>query len=302
MPFRPGLARLASKSASSTRWLARQSKDPLVKQRASNPSSYRSRSAFKLIELDRTYKFLKHDDIRAVVDLGAAPGGWCQVVAERMGWTVGDVKMSEAEDAAMRGGFGLKPDAKVAKYGSWSSDNNSDPLDELGLNGDEALEEDTAVTGQKGRGTIIAVDLLDVYPIPGVKTLKMDFLSPQTTEYIRALLPASVDGKVDVILSDMAANFTGNRVRDIEASLDICNAVFQFAQKHLRASASIGRTRGGVLVLKHFAHPLSMAFRKDVLEANFHDVQYRKPDSSRGESSEGYWVCMGWKPQSSAGT
>lgn len=64
---------------SSTRWLKRQLNDPYVLE--AQKRGYRSRSAFKLIELDDRFRFLSKGD--RVVDLGAAPGGWCQVAAER---------------------------------------------------------------------------------------------------------------------------------------------------------------------------------------------------------------------------
>lgn len=66
---------------SSTRWLARQLNDPYVAQARSE--GYRSRSAFKLIELDDRLRFLKRG--ARVLDLGAAPGGWSQVVRTRIG-------------------------------------------------------------------------------------------------------------------------------------------------------------------------------------------------------------------------
>ncbi len=66
---------------SSTRWLQRQLNDPYVE--AAREAGYRSRAAFKLIELDEKYGFLKKD--RKVLDLGTAPGGWCQVAVERCG-------------------------------------------------------------------------------------------------------------------------------------------------------------------------------------------------------------------------
>ena len=49
--------------------------------------------------------------------------------------------------------------------------------------------------------------------------------------------------------------------------------------------------------LKHFGHALTMDFRRKVLEPNFRGVYYDKPEGSRSESTEGYWVCKGWKPQ-----
>jgi 23S rRNA (uridine2552-2'-O)-methyltransferase len=67
--------------ASSTRWLARQLNDPYVAQ--AKAKGYRSRAAFKLIELDDKFHFLKPG--ARVLDLGAAPGGWSQVARARVG-------------------------------------------------------------------------------------------------------------------------------------------------------------------------------------------------------------------------
>jgi 23S rRNA (uridine2552-2'-O)-methyltransferase len=69
------------RKASSTRWLQRQLNDPYVA--AAGRAGYRSRAAFKLGELDDRFKFLKRG--ARVVDLGAAPGGWSQIAAERAG-------------------------------------------------------------------------------------------------------------------------------------------------------------------------------------------------------------------------
>lgn len=65
---------------SSTRWLERQLNDPYVKR--AQAEGYRSRAAYKLIELDERFGFLK--GARRVVDLGIAPGGWTQVVRRRL--------------------------------------------------------------------------------------------------------------------------------------------------------------------------------------------------------------------------
>jgi 23S rRNA (uridine2552-2'-O)-methyltransferase len=67
------------RTASSARWLTRQLNDPYVRQ--AQAAGYRSRAAFKLAELDDRFALLK--GVRAVVDLGVAPGGWSQVAAQR---------------------------------------------------------------------------------------------------------------------------------------------------------------------------------------------------------------------------
>jgi 23S rRNA (uridine2552-2'-O)-methyltransferase len=64
------------RTASSTRWLERQLNDPYVKQ--AKAEGYRSRAAYKLLELDEKFGLLR--GLQRVVDLGIAPGGWAQVV------------------------------------------------------------------------------------------------------------------------------------------------------------------------------------------------------------------------------
>ena len=68
-----------NRTAQSTRWLQRQLNDPYVRQ--AKAEGWRSRAAFKLMELDEKFGLLK--GVRAVVDLGVAPGGWAQVVRKR---------------------------------------------------------------------------------------------------------------------------------------------------------------------------------------------------------------------------
>jgi 23S rRNA (uridine2552-2'-O)-methyltransferase len=65
--------------ASSNMWLERQRRDPYVKRAVKE--SYRARSAFKLIEMDTKYKFIKPGDV--IVDIGAAPGSWSQVAVQQ---------------------------------------------------------------------------------------------------------------------------------------------------------------------------------------------------------------------------
>ena len=67
------------RTASSARWLTRQINDHYVKR--AKDEGYRSRAAYKLAELDDRFALLK--GVKAVIDLGIAPGGWAQIVARR---------------------------------------------------------------------------------------------------------------------------------------------------------------------------------------------------------------------------
>lgn len=218
MVFRASPILSKKPNSSSRSWLARQARDPYVRQRLTGPSSYRSRSAFKLLELDKNWGgFLSKGDVRAVVDLGAAPGGWSQVVAEKLGW--------------------INP----APF-----DSEMDDMLDFGLGDQDGTKQDDIRSGEAGRGVIVAVDLLPIAPIPGVHTLQTDFLSPRASSAVRAALitPQNPSGMADIILSDMAANFTGNRVRDTEMSLDICRSVFEFAKDNLRVRDTKQGTKG----------------------------------------------------------
>jgi 23S rRNA (uridine2552-2'-O)-methyltransferase len=242
-----------SVSPSSRAWLASHFRDPYVKARLSHPE-FRSRSAFKLIEMHQQYGNFLTRNVNTVVDLGAAPGGWSQVVAGKMGWTT-EAEMEtlglrrwgvKGKDRTHRKA-GLRPnDGEEKQQDSWSG-----PAAE-GKTRDayEMLYGTESEQPQRGRGTIVAADLLYIPPIPGVRTLQIDFLSPEAGNLIRAMLmsPSNPKGKADLILSDMAANFTGNQARDTEASLDICLAVYQFVKTNLRTVQETGKKYSGTLL------------------------------------------------------
>ena len=227
MSFRPSPTLHKKLSSASRSYLSRQSRDPYVKQRNASPNAYRSRSAFKLLELNTAWgSFLSKKDIRAVVDLGAAPGGWSQVVAEKLGWIDAAALDWDGSDVAHDNGFrsGRVPggEMNVDASSPWGS--------------------------KHGRGIIVSVDLLPMAPIPGVHTMQMDFLTPQAGAAVKAALstPENPSGMADIILSDMAANFSGYKTRDVESSLDICQSVFDFAKDNLQVAIK-GR-RGGTLL------------------------------------------------------
>ncbi len=96
---RPRLKKSRKRKASSTRWLQRQLSDPYVAE--ARRRGYRSRAAFKLAEIDDRFNLLA--GARRAVDLGAAPGGWSQVLRERMGAGAQIVAVDLLEMAAIPG-------------------------------------------------------------------------------------------------------------------------------------------------------------------------------------------------------
>jgi 23S rRNA (uridine2552-2'-O)-methyltransferase len=85
------------RKTASTRWLQRHLNDPYVEE--AKRRGYRSRAAFKLIEIDDKYRLLKPG--MTVVDLGAAPGGWSQIAAERVGSVEGRGQVLAVDLAAI---------------------------------------------------------------------------------------------------------------------------------------------------------------------------------------------------------
>ena len=104
------LARARRRKASSVRWLQRQLNDPYV--RAAQEAGYRSRAAFKLIDLAGAAGLLRPG--HRVVDLGAAPGGWSQVAAARVGPAGRVVAADTAALAPIDGVVALVLDARAA--------------------------------------------------------------------------------------------------------------------------------------------------------------------------------------------
>jgi 23S rRNA (uridine2552-2'-O)-methyltransferase len=202
----------------STRWLTRQLNDPYVEE--AKRRGYRSRAAFKLSEIDDKYHLLRPG--MSVVDLGAAPGGWSQVAAQRI---------------------------KV----------------------------------MTGKGTVIAVDVLEMEPISGVTALKLDLTDPDAADRIEEALNGK---KADLVMSDMHAPATGHKPTDhlrimglVEAALDVAEDVLApggtFLAKVLQGGA------GKELVAR--------------LNSSFAKVRHVKPKASRAESAEMYVLATGFR-------
>lgn len=180
-------------SSSSKQWLTRQRSDPFVK--AAQSQHYRARSAFKLIQMNEKYRFLRRGAI--VVDCGAAPGGWAQVAAEK----VVSKSHSTVVDA-------LSIDARKPDTDDLSNDTLCEPTTKI--------ENPNAKTQD---GSVIAIDLLPIEPIPGVTVIQGNFLEPRVQAQVRHALGRR---RVDVVCSDMAPSFSGNHCSDHAKSM-VCN-------------------------------------------------------------------------------
>jgi 23S rRNA (uridine2552-2'-O)-methyltransferase len=201
-------------SPASQRWLSRQLNDPYV--RAAQAQGWRSRAAFKLIELDDRFKLIRPG--MRVLDLGAAPGGWTQVAVKR------------------------------------------------------------------GAARVVGLDLLEMDPVPGATLLQGDFADPTMPARLTALL----EGRADLVLSDMAPNTTGHGATDHLRIVALAEAALDFATEVL--------AEGGGFVAKVFqgGAERDMLVR---LKQDFATIRHAKPPASRRESSELYVVATGFRPR-----
>ena len=130
------------------------------------------------------------------------------------------------------------------------------------------------VVGPTGR--VIAIDLLPMEPIPGVEFVEGDFTAPETLQALRNLVGSK---PVDLVMSDMAPNMSGNRTMDQPRSLALLDEALAFAREVLRP--------GGDLLLKAFQGEGIDALTRD-LKRDFRTVKTLKPKASRPESREIY--------------
>ncbi len=202
---------------SSKLWLERQLNDPYVAR--AKREGFRSRAAYKLTEIDDKYRLLKPG--MTVVDLGAAPGGWSQVAAKRIG---------------------------IAS----------------------------------GKGRVIAIDLLEMPEIAGVTFAQLDFLASDAPERLMAMM----DGRADVVMSDMAANTTGHRKTDQLRMVGLVETAAAFAGEVLKP--------GGTFLAKTFQSGADAELMAQ-LKRDYASVRHVKPAASRQDSSERYMLATGFR-------
>lgn len=133
--------------------------------------------------------------------------------------------------------------------------------------------------------TVLAVDLLPLEPMPKVKTLKLDFTAHDSLQILAIELKCDEkeEQNVDLIISDLCANLTGNSCVDNANNLNLWELAFKLTCGIL--------VKNGHFVIKYFESQESIRFRRD-LEKSFNQVHVFKPKASRSESSEKYFICL----------
>jgi 23S rRNA (uridine2552-2'-O)-methyltransferase len=141
----------------------------------------------------------------------------------------------------------------------------------------------TRVRSTNERPLVVAIDYLDMNPVPGVVFLNKDFLDADAPTALRAAIGG---GGVDVVLSDMAAPTTGHRQTDHLRTIQLCEAAAEFAASVLRP--------GGNFVAKVFRGGAEAELLAR-LKREFTTLHHVKPPSSRPESVELYLVAKGFR-------
>jgi len=165
---------------------------------------YRSRAAFKLIQIDDKENILKKN--LNIVDLGCAPGGWSQVVSKKL----------------------------------------------------------------NGTGSIVAIDILDMPKIKGVKFIKSD---------LRDLDETRLNNPIDIVISDIAPNISGVGLIDNTNMIDLLEIELSIVDKTL--------VKGGNYLAKCFQGE-SLEFLKKEINKRFNSYKRIKPGASRNSSNEIY--------------
>ena len=199
----------SKKRKKSNTWKIKQHRDQFFKK--SKTLGYRSRSAFKLIELNKKFKFIKKNT--NLLDLGSFPGGWTQVASQII----------------------------------------------------------------KG-GKIMSIDIREMEPINNVNFVRGNILESKIKNKINSYFAA----KLDVIISDMAADTTGSKSLDSIRTNQLCADVINFSKETLKPR--------GVLISKLFMGDDFLEV-KNLAKSIFKNVNFFKPESSRKESKETYLHC-----------
>ena len=132
-------------------------------------------------------------------------------------------------------------------------------------------------------GQVFALDILPMDPVTNARIMAGDFTEDSVLEQ---LMQSLGDRRVDVVLSDMAPNMSGNRSIDQPRAMYLCELALDFARQTLNP--------GGSFFVKTFQGEGFDTFFRG-LRADFSDLKTRKPDASRSRSRETYLLATGFR-------
>ncbi|KAL2262887.1 hypothetical protein VTK26DRAFT_9092 [Humicola hyalothermophila] len=290
----PNQTRPASKSAASSRWKLRQGSDRFARE--ARVQGLKSRAAFKLLELDAKYHLFRRGRGQVVVDLGFAPGSWSQVAADRTapdGRVVGiDIIPAQPPRgvSTIQGNF-LSPgvQAMVKRFLLEGERKRQESVKERkeegkekegGENGSEAVNE------VADRPSYIDLERMAARESVSSATSSSSSQSNNTATVQDSPTPPPEKPNlrlVDVVLSDMMMNTSGIAFKDHAGSMDLCRAALSFASDTLKP--------GGHFVCKFYQGAEDKAFEA-LLRKLFAKVHREKPESSRSESREAFFVAL----------
>lgn len=266
-PFESAIARCLCRWASSTsRWKQRQGRDSFA--RDAKVQGLKSRAAFKLLEMDAKYRIFKGNG-QTIVDLGYAPGSWSQVAMERTrphGRVIG-IDLIPAQP----------PRGVVTFQGDFLSPSVRALVKNLIVESHQQQRPPSIRDSDRASDSIAGADL------DRPSYIDMERHATPSTEASETKSGASSERLVDVVLSDMLMNTSGNTFRDHTGSMDLCNAALQFASDTLKS--------GGHFVCKFYQGSEDKVLEKR-LKSLFGKVFREKPESSRKESKEAYFVAL----------
>ncbi|UPX09899.1 Methylene-fatty-acyl-phospholipid synthase [Ascochyta rabiei] len=271
-------------SSSSTRWKTRQGNDHFARE--ARVQGLKSRAAFKLLELNEKHKLFKPG--QTVVDLGFAPGSWSQVAVNRTtpdGRVIG-IDLIPAQPprgvSTIQGNF-LSP-AIQDEVRAYVRDPN------LGRPRKQTISEEPGGLTEEQMDEIER-GYIDIERQARMEGVEMEQLR-QPTEGSESVPDAKRSLKerdaregrvVDVVLSDMMMNTSGNPFRDHAGSMDLCMAALTFSFDTLKT--------GGHFLCKFYQGSEEKAFETK-LKRLFAKVSREKPESSRSASKEAYFVAL----------
>ncbi|KAF2088590.1 FtsJ-domain-containing protein [Saccharata proteae CBS 121410] len=303
----PNQATSRASSSSSTRWKNRQGRDRFAKE--ARVAAWKSRAAFKLLEMNEKYRLFRAGN--TVVDLGYAPGSWSQVAINRTspnGRVVGiDIIPAQPPRgvSTIQGNF-LSPAVQAEVRAYVQDPARGRPIQrhgfsatDRGISAEELESQETSYLDRERHASLIPD------PSPGDAEKDVENDAAAANKWVSKRERDDRLGRVvNVVLSDMSEpwsqtqsfyvrsvtepylrmmNTSGNAFRDHAGSMDLCLAALEFAFDTLR--------EGGHFVCKFYQGGEDKAFEKK-LRKLFERVHREKPESSRSESKEAFFVAL----------